>query len=117
MNSKNSYCLGERHFSQTINQNGCKKIKPKTKKLVNFAKRKCNICGRNKSPVFTKWMNEGQDFEKRTKCKHGHCTTLSNATRSNLNSKVFILKLLDKCPNSREVKTNYVYSEAIAAWR
>ena len=30
------------------------KVKPRTKKLVKFIKGSCDICGRNKSQIFTK---------------------------------------------------------------
>ena len=54
MNSKQSYCLGGRHFSQTINQNVYEKVNPRTKKLVKIIKGSCDICGRAKSQIFTK---------------------------------------------------------------
>ena len=53
MNSNQSYCLGGRHYSQTLNKNITEKVNPKTKKLVKFIKETCIICGRNKSQVFT----------------------------------------------------------------
>ena len=54
MNSKQSYCLGGRHFSQTLNQTVYEKVNPRTKKLVKFFKGTCSICGRKKSQIFTK---------------------------------------------------------------
>ena len=54
MNSKQSYCLGGRHFSQTLNQNVYEKMNPRTKKLVRIIMGKCNLCGRAKSQIFTK---------------------------------------------------------------
>ena len=54
MNSKQSYCLGGRQFSQTGNENVYEKMNPRTKKLVKIIKRTCTICGRNKSQIFTK---------------------------------------------------------------
>ena len=54
MNSKQSYCLGGRHFSRTLNQNVYEKVNPRTKKLVKIIKGTCSICGRNKSDIFTK---------------------------------------------------------------
>ena len=54
MNSKQSYCLGGRHFSLTLNQNVYEKVNPRTKKLVEIIKGTCSICGRNKSQIFTK---------------------------------------------------------------
>ena len=52
MNSKQSYCLGGRHYSQTLNQNVFEKTNPEKKKLVKIIKGTC-ICGRNKSQIFT----------------------------------------------------------------
>ena len=54
MNSKQSNCLGGRHYSQTLNQNVFEKVKPRTKKLLKIIKGTCSICGRNKSQIFTK---------------------------------------------------------------
>ena len=49
-----TYCLGGRHYSDTINITQYEKINPKTKKLVKIIKGTCSICGRNKSQIFTK---------------------------------------------------------------
>ena len=54
MNSNQSYCLGGRHYSQTLHQNVYEKVNPRTKELVKIIKTKCSICGRNKSQIFTK---------------------------------------------------------------
>ena len=54
MNSKQSFCLGGRHHSQTLNQNVFEETNPKTKKLIKIIKGTCSICGRNKSQIFTK---------------------------------------------------------------
>ena len=54
MNSKQSYCLGGRHFSQTVNENVYERVNPKTKKLVKIIIGTCSICGRNKLQIFTK---------------------------------------------------------------
>ena len=53
MNSEQSYCLGSRLYSQTLNQNVFEKVNPRTKKLVKFIKGSSSICGRNKSQIFT----------------------------------------------------------------
>ena len=47
-----SYCLGERHYSNTNNITKCEKTNPRTKKLVKIIKGTCSICGRNKSQIF-----------------------------------------------------------------
>ena len=44
-------------------------------------------------------MTKGEDFIKRGKCKNKHCSSMSNSAWCDLNSKGFILKLHDKCPN------------------
>ena len=49
-----TWCVGGRHYSQTVNQNVYEKVDPKTEKLVKVIKGKCAIFGRNKSQVFTK---------------------------------------------------------------
>ena len=49
-----TYCLGGRHYSDTVNQNIYENRNPKTKKLVKVIKGTCSICGRNKSQIFTK---------------------------------------------------------------
>ena len=54
MNSKQSYCLGGRHMSDTNNLVVYEKVNPRTKKLVKIIKGTCSICGRNKSQIFTK---------------------------------------------------------------
>ena len=49
-----TYCLGGRHYSDTINITQYEKVNPKTKKLVKIIKGTCDICNRNKSQIFTK---------------------------------------------------------------
>ena len=49
-----TYCLGGRHYSDTVNQNIYEKRNPKTHKIVKIIKDTCGICGRNKSQIFTK---------------------------------------------------------------
>ena len=48
-----TWCVGGRHYSQTVNQNVYEKVVPKTKKIVKNIKGNCAICGRNKSQIFT----------------------------------------------------------------
>ena len=48
------WCVGGRHYSNTINQNVFEKVNPKTKKLVKIIRGTCSLCGRNKSQIFTK---------------------------------------------------------------
>ena len=62
MNSKQSFCLRGRHYSQTLNENTYEKVNTKTKKLFKIIKGTCSICGRNKSQIFTKQMTRGKDF-------------------------------------------------------
>ena len=54
MSSKQSYCVGGRHYSQTVNQSVYEKVNPKTKKLVKIIRGTFSNCGRNKSQIFTK---------------------------------------------------------------
>ena len=53
-NQKQTYCLGGRHYSQTVNKTIFEKLKTKTKKLVKIIKGTCSICGRNKSKTYNK---------------------------------------------------------------
>ena len=46
-------------------------------------------------------MTREEDFIKRGKCGKNHCSSLSNSAWTDLNSKGNILKLHDKCPNSK----------------
>ena len=52
--SKQSFCLGGRHYSQMINRKVFEKANPKTQKLFNFPRGTCSIGGRGKSQMFTK---------------------------------------------------------------
>ena len=49
-----TYCLGRRHYSDSINITQYEKVNPRTKKLVKIIKGTCDICNRNKSQIFTK---------------------------------------------------------------
>ena len=46
-------------------------------------------------------MIKGQDFGKRGKCKHGHCSSMSNSACCDLNRNGTLLWLLDMCSNSK----------------
>ena len=46
-------------------------------------------------------MTKGENFMKKGKCKHIHCSSMSNSACCDLNSKGDILKLHDKCPNPK----------------
>ena len=46
-------------------------------------------------------MTRGEDFFKRGKCKNNHCSSMSNSTWCDLNSKGNNLKLHNKCPNPK----------------
>ena len=45
----NTWCVGGRHYSDTIFENIYRKVNPRTKILVKVIKGKCAICGRNES--------------------------------------------------------------------
>ena len=49
-----SWCVGGKQYSDTINQNKYQKVNPMTNNLVKVIKRKCGICSRNTSQIFTK---------------------------------------------------------------
>ena len=46
-------------------------------------------------------MTRGQDIIKNAKCSHGHRSAMSNSAWCDLNSKGDMLKLHDKCPNTK----------------
>ena len=46
-------------------------------------------------------MTRGEDFIKKGRCKSKHCSVLSNAAWTDLNSNGNIIKLHDKCPNPK----------------
>ena len=48
-----TWCVGGRHYSDTVNEIIFEKVNPRTMKLVKNIKGKCNICNRNKSQIFT----------------------------------------------------------------
>ena len=50
----NKWCVGGRHYRNTLNQNMYEKKNPKTNKIVENIKGSCSICGRIKSQIFTK---------------------------------------------------------------
>ena len=54
MKSNQSYCLGGRHYSQTVNKKIFEKLNLKSMKLFKTTKGKCSIGGRKKSQNFTK---------------------------------------------------------------
>ena len=49
-----TWCVGGRHYSDTVNENNFGKVNPKIKKLGKIFKGTCSICGRDKSQIFTK---------------------------------------------------------------
>ena len=49
-----TWCVGGRHKSNTNNIVEYEKVNPRTIKLVKIFNGKCDICGRNKSLIFTK---------------------------------------------------------------
>ena len=53
MKSDQSYCLGGRHYSRTLNQGVYESVNPKTKKLFKIIKGTCTIFGRDQSQIFT----------------------------------------------------------------
>ena len=48
-----TWCVGGKRYSNT-NIIEYEKVNPRTKKLVKVVKGKCDICGRNKSQIFTR---------------------------------------------------------------
>ena len=48
-----TWCVGGKHYSNTDKITQHEKVNPKTKKLVKIIKGICDICGRNKSQIFS----------------------------------------------------------------
>ena len=46
-------------------------------------------------------MTKGEDFIKRGRCKNNHCSSMSTSAWTDLKSQGNILKLHDKCPDSK----------------
>ena len=46
-------------------------------------------------------VTRGQKFEQNGNCKHGHCTAMSKSAWCDLNNKVDLLKIHDRCPNNK----------------
>ena len=49
-----TWCVGERHYSNTNNKIEYEEVNPKTQKFVKHIKGICSLCGRKKSQIFTK---------------------------------------------------------------
>ncbi len=49
-----TYCVGGRHFSKTLNIKIQEKINPRTNKVVEIIRGVCSICGRKKSQILSK---------------------------------------------------------------
>ena len=49
-----TWCVGGRHYSNTVNESVYEKMNPRTKKLVKIIKGSCSMFSRNKSQIFTK---------------------------------------------------------------
>ena len=47
-----TWCVGGKHFSDTVNENIFEKVNPNTKKLGKIIKGTCSVCGRIKSQIF-----------------------------------------------------------------
>ena len=49
-------------------------------------------------------MTKGEDFNKKGKCGHNHCSAMTNSACCDLNSKCDILKLHDRCAKCNSQK-------------
>ena len=54
LNQNQSYCVGGRHKSSTIDIIEFVKVNPKSNKIVKVSNGKCDICGQSRSQIFTK---------------------------------------------------------------
>ena len=102
-------------MSNTNNLVEYEKINPKAKKLVKIINRKCAICGRNKSQIFSKYMTKGESFVKNAKCTPGHRSAMSDSAWCDLKKNCTVLKLHDMChnPKCKLSETDYFYSKTI----
>ena len=97
-------------MSNTNNNIDFEKLNPKTKKTVKVIKGVCNICGRNKSQIFTRKMTKGEDFIRNAKCKYGNRSPMSNSAWCDLNKNCRVLKLY-MCHNPKfncEKQTTFI---------
>ena len=69
-----------------MNQNIYEKLNPKFKKICYIYKKKCSICDRKKSQIFTFQMKRGGDFVKKSKYKNGHRISSTDSAWCDLNS-------------------------------
>ena len=53
IDSKQSHCLGGRHYSQTVNQNEYENLNSKSQKAVKIVKGSCSLCDRKESQIIT----------------------------------------------------------------
>ena len=72
-------------------------MNPRTKKLVKIIKEERDICGRNKSQIFTQSMTRGESFVENAKCTPGYRSAMSVSARCDFNGNCTVLKLHDKC--------------------
>ena len=100
---KQLYCVGRRHFFNANTINEYEKVNPKTNKVVKFRKRKCDLCGRNKTMKFSKEMTltACPKFEQKRQCKHGDFSALSKTAWWYLKNKGDLLKLHGKHSNNK----------------
>ena len=80
-----------------------KKSTPELKSLLKLSKELVVFAAviYHKLSLSKKRMTRGEDFIKRGKCGKNHCSSMSNSAWTDLNSKGYILKLHDNCPNPR----------------
>ena len=59
----NSYCVGGKHYSQTINIYGDTKYNKKTQKPIKMLKGTCAKCNRNKSQIVSDQTIEAEGLK------------------------------------------------------
>ena len=106
LDTAQTYCNGGRHHSNTNNVVEYEKRKLETNEIVVLRKGKSDFCGRNKSQIFTTYLNKetkktkltkGQRSEQKRKCKNNHSPHVIKQAWCDLYSKGVVFKLHDMC--------------------
>ena len=111
MYSKQTFYVGGRHKSTTVDIFGYEKRNPERKKNMVVWKGKVIICGRNKSHfLLSNWINilnlnpnrtKEKIFKNLQNCKNNHFSTMSTFSWYDLKNKGSLPKILNLFPNSK----------------
>ena len=80
-----TWCVGGRHYSESVIQNVYETLNPRTKIFVKVIKGTFSFCGRIKSQNFNKYITRAEKFNENAKCKHEQRSTMSNSAWCDIN--------------------------------